>query len=202
MEHFYKNIHGWSDGIDILYQRMVASVPAPTMMFDGKGFSPVTPRQYHFVEVGAWKGRSAAFMAVEIINSGKNIKFDCVDTWEGSDWESSQTEDVDLKSGTLYEAFINAMKPVEGSYNAIRLPSVSASELYEDESLDFVFIDADHSYENVKADIAAWKPKIRPGGYIAGHDFNPAVPEAGLCRAVYEAFPDVTPLPWCWGKQL
>ena len=38
----------------------------------------------HTVEVGSWKGRSASFMAVEIINSNKNIKFDCVDTWKGS----------------------------------------------------------------------------------------------------------------------
>jgi len=201
MEHFYKNIHGWSDGIDILYQRMVAAVPAPTMMFDGKGFSPATPRQYHFVEIGSWKGKSAAFMAVEIINSGKNIKFDCVDTWEGSD-EQEHQEDGYVVSNSLYEHFLNNMKPAEGYYNPVRMTSLAAAELYEDGSLDFVFIDASHDYENVKADIAAWKPKIRPGGYIAGHDFNPAVPEAGLCRAVYEAFPDVTPLPWCWGKQL
>ena len=40
------------------------------------------PTNSHFVEVGVWKGRSAAFMAVEINNSGKNIRFDCVDTWK------------------------------------------------------------------------------------------------------------------------
>ena len=38
----------------------------------------------HFVEIGSWKGRSASYMAVEIFNSRKNIKFDCVDTWCGS----------------------------------------------------------------------------------------------------------------------
>lgn len=202
MEHFYENIHGWSDGILSLYQQMVSSVPAPTMMFNGEGFSPSPTRQYHFVEVGAWKGKSSAFMAVEIINSGKNIKFDCIDTWEGSANESEHVADNDVKAGTLYDAFINAMKPVEGRYTAIRLPSVEAANLYEDGSLDFVFIDADHSYESVKADIAAWAPKVRPGGYLAGHDYNPATPDGGVERAVLEAYPDVTSLPWCWGRRM
>jgi cephalosporin hydroxylase len=202
MEHFYTNIHGWADGITSLYQQMVSSVPAPEMRFNGSGFSPVAVRPYHFVEVGAWKGKSAAFMAVEIINSGKDIKFDCIDTWEGSDIEPEHLADEDVKAGTLYEAFIDAMKPVEGHYTPIRATSVEAAALYEDGSLDFVFIDADHSYESVKADIAAWAPKVRPGGYLAGHDFNPATPNGGVERAVLEAYPDVTPLPWCWGRRM
>ena len=37
----------------------------------------------HFVEVGSWKGRSSAFMCVEIFNSGKDIQFTCVDQWAG-----------------------------------------------------------------------------------------------------------------------
>ena len=39
------------------------------------------PMQARFVEVGSWAGRSAAFMGVEILNSGKQIKFDCIDPW-------------------------------------------------------------------------------------------------------------------------
>ena len=202
MEHFYSNIHGWSDGLDQLYQQMVAAVPAPQLQFNGQGFAPAEIRPYHFVEVGSWKGKSAAFMAVEIINSGKNIKFDCVDTWEGSDNESSHLVDEDVMAGTLYDAFINAMKPVEEHYTPIRAASVEAANLYEDGSLDFVFIDADHSYESVKADIAAWAPKVRQGGLIAGHDFNPANPTGGVERAVLEAYPDAQPLPWCWCRRI
>jgi hypothetical protein len=43
---------------------------------------------------------------------------------------------------------------------------------YEDNSLDFVFIDAAHDYESVRQDILTWLPKIKKGGYIGGHDFR------------------------------
>jgi hypothetical protein len=39
-------------------------------------------------------------------------------------------------------------------------------------NLDFVFIDADHTEEAVRADIEAWLPKVRPGGLLAGHDYD------------------------------
>ena len=131
----------------------------------------------HFVEVGSWKGKSSAFMAVEIANSGKNIKFDCVDTWKGSE---EHVEDPFVKSDTLYQLFLNNMKPLERYYTPIRKTSEEASTLYSNNSLDFVFIDADHSYEQVQKDIKAWEPKIKNGGIIAGHDYNswPSVTQA------------------------
>ena len=52
------------------------------------------------------------------------------------------------------------------------MTSVEASKLYENESLDFVFIDACHEYSCVKEDIIAWYPKIKKGGVLAGHDIN------------------------------
>jgi predicted O-methyltransferase YrrM len=61
-----------------------------------------------------------------------------------------------------------------------------AAQLVDDASLDFVFIDADHSYESVKEDIAHWAPKVRKGGWIGGHDYNKNWP--GVIRAVDEAY--------------
>lgn len=52
-----------------------------------------------------------------------------------------------------------------------RNDSVHAAGQYEDESFDWVYIDADHHYDNVLADIRAWFPKVRKGGVIAGHDY-------------------------------
>lgn len=47
-----------------------------------------------------------------------------------------------------------------------------AKNIFEDNSLDFVYIDAAHDYENVKADYNAWYPKLRVGGVMSGHDYG------------------------------
>lgn len=124
------------------------------------------PSNSKFVEVGSWKGKSSSFMAVEIANSNKTIDFYCVDTWEGS-VEHKNQYDLD----TLYETFIHNMSPLEKYYTPLKMTSVEASEKFEDNSLDFVFIDASHEYEDVKQDIISWLPKIKNGGIIAGHDY-------------------------------
>jgi len=64
--------------------------------------------------------------------------------------------------------------------------TVAAAALVEDGSLDFVFIDADHSYEAVRRDIDAWRSKVKPGGWLGGHDYNRKFP--GVIRAVDFAF--------------
>jgi hypothetical protein len=50
--------------------------------------------------------------------------------------------------------------------------SVDVAKTYEDESLDFCYIDADHSYDHVKADFESWYPKVRKGGLFMGHDYG------------------------------
>jgi len=57
------------------------------------------------------------------------------------------------------------------NFEMIRMPSLTAASMITDGILDFVYIDANHFYEHVKADIAAWYPKVRSGGIFAGHDY-------------------------------
>lgn len=143
MDHFYMHLEGenWFS-YPKLYSELVNKCSYQKMS--------------HFVEVGSWKGKSACFMAVEIINSHKSIRFDCIDCW--------------LES-KVYDEFVQNIKPVSGSINVIKQYSKEASTNYKDNSLDFVFIDAHHTYKAVTEDINYWYPKIRPGGTIAGHDF-------------------------------
>ncbi len=74
---------------------------------------------------------------------------------------------------------INNMKPLEGHYNLITTESPRCAEIYKDKSIDFVFIDGDHSYDAVIKDIKAWLPKIKTGGILSGHDYEiPSVKKA------------------------
>ena len=67
-----------------------------------------------------------------------------------------------------------------------RLPSVEGAKKFEDGSLDFLYLDALHLYQPVKDDIAAWWPKLKPGGIFGGDDHNSAFP--GVIRACKEVF--------------
>ena len=209
--HYYTNIQGWSDGIDLLYKRLVELAPrAQTggFAFTGNSFIPTTPTvapQVHYVEIGSWRGRSTAYMGVEIANSGKNIKFDAVDTWAGSSDEPEHLNDPSVLNDTLYNEFLQNISPVAEYVNPVRMTSVEAASTYADNSLDFVFIDAQHDYDSVHADIVAWWPKVKQGGIIAGHDYNPGPDENGVDygvgRAVRELLPEHQSLPWCWATQ-
>lgn len=153
----------------------------------------------HFVEIGVYLGKSASFMAVEIANSGKNIKFDCVDTWSCL---PQSVKELNLKN-TIYKQFIKNMKPVEGYYNAIQLKSKEAALLYEDNSLDFVFIDAHHSFDEVTQDINCWYPKVKIGGTLAGHDYYPnSRLQEEVKQAVHTRFTDeelmIDPVSFTW----
>ncbi len=67
----------------------------------------------------------------------------------------------------------------------LRGDSVAMADKVEDESLDFVFIDADHTYEGCLRDLKAWIPKVKPDGLIIGHDIDsPNYPKWGVRRAV------------------
>lgn len=72
-----------------------------------------------------------------------------------------------------------------GRLQLLRRTSEQAAGTVPDGSQDFVFIDADHRYEAVVADIARWRPKVRAGGLISGHDFDPGWP--GVMQAVTES---------------
>jgi len=173
MKHFYNTIgENWFDFADI-YSYVVDNFTDDS----------------HFVEIGSWKGRSAAFMAVEIINSKKNIKFDCIDTWEGSleHNESDKTWVTEFKNDKdfLYSSFLKNTQSVSDVINPIRKRSHDAASLYKNRSLDFIFLDGSHEYKDVLLDLQLFYPKLKRGGIIAGHDYANFVP---VRQAVSEFF--------------
>lgn len=148
--HYADTVPGWFDYGD-LFTSLVAA--------HGDGA--------HFVEVGGWKGKSAAFMGVEIANSGKAIRYDVVDTWAGS---SEHADDPDVLNGRLFDVFLANTATVREYVRPVRSTSVEAAASYPDASLDAVFLDGDHSTAAVVADCMAWWPKVTPGGVLMGHD--------------------------------
>lgn len=182
MKHFYQQIgENWFD-YQGLYEFMVNYFPD----------------QSHFVEVGSWKGRSAAFMGVDILNSNKCIQFDCVDTWLGSEEHlkdggrlgggTKEGNNIQKDENWLFNEFRKNTLPISTYINPIRKLSLEASQLYQDRSLDFVFLDAAHDYKNVKEDILSWYPKVKVGGWLAGHDYF--CDDFGVKEAADEVFGD------------
>ena len=154
MEHYYRKIKGFFD-FENIYRKAIKDFPSGS----------------HFVEIGCWRGTSTCFMAVEIINSGKQITFDCVDLWDYSG-EEYERDDLFPEKKKVYENFLTNIKPVKQVVRHHKMDSVEASKLFKDGSLDFIYIDASHSFVNVVFDLWAWYPKLRWGGLIAGHDYD------------------------------
>ena len=162
MEHYYNTIQNWFD-----YERVFKM--AVNNAKDGD----------LLVELGVWKGGSTSFMGVELLNSNKNVSFHAIDSFDGSKEHGSVSD-------WLFDEASKNLKPLTdiGIVNLIKGYSLDVVKTYKDESIDFCFIDASHEYEDVKADLVAWLPKIKSGGILAGHDYDIAWP--GVIRAVDE----------------
>lgn len=157
IKHFYKSFAGYFD-FENIYRAEVKAA------HDGA----------RFVELGTYAGKSLAFLAVEIMNSGKEISVDAYDLWTG--WRGQPSREAVEQTMLLH-----------GVLGPLRLwaeDSATAASRHDDASVDFLFIDAAHTYEAVKADLTAWWPKMKPGATFAGHDYVPQWP--GVVQAVNE----------------
>lgn len=151
-----------------------------------------------FVEIGCWKGKSSSYMAERIKDSGKKITFYCIDTWKGTVTENHHQQDPDVVNDRLMEVFHSNMSPFVGFYTAVQSTSLDAALRFEDNTVDFIYIDASHEYQDVKDDINAWLPKLKKGGIIAGDDYN----SSQVARAVKETLGEVSsPNRFTWVHQ-
>ena len=157
MNHFFYDIPGWFDYENIYYHAVENAKDGDKL-----------------VEVGVWKGKSAAFMGVEIINSNKNITFDAIDCFCMTEEFKTYYGKIDITPDQYYKEAKMYLSPLiqRGTINLIKKLSEDAASDYEDESIFFCFIDASHLYKNVVNDIKLWLPKIKKGGIIAGHDYK------------------------------
>ena len=177
MEHFHEKIHGFFNCAN-LYRRMVEEAQNGSV----------------FVELGVFKGKSAAYMGVEILNSKKKIEFYAVDHFLGS---PEHVNDPAVKDNKLKEECYLNLTPVMGVVRMLPVASHTAAAMFADESIDFIYIDAAHEYDAVKADIQAWLPKVKVGGVFAGDDYGiPNHPD--VKKVVDEFFPNAEHEGWVW----
>lgn len=147
------------------------------------------PDNGFMVEVGSFRGRSLASIADIIIR--KNIKVFAVDIFDKVENPEYVEEDVYKKKEGMLEDFKKTISKFGLSNNLkfFVMKSIDAAKWVKEGTIDLVFIDADHSYEAVKADIEAWLPLLKVGGILCGHDYDKnGVSWEGVYKAVNEKF--------------
>ena len=172
MPEYYKQIPGWFNW-EPLYGEVAADLPPC-----GIG-----------VEVGVWLGRSIVYLAEKLNELGKQgCHLYAVDTWEGAPGSQveEQVQAMRAKGRLPIAEFCSHIERagVIDLVTPFPYPSTEAAAVFEADSVDALFLDGDHSYEGVRADLNAWIPKLRQGAILAGHDY--AYP--GVRQAVRDRF--------------
>jgi SAM-dependent methyltransferase len=116
------------------------------------------------LKVGVEIGVSEGYFSEKLCQAG--LKVYGVDPWlKYSGFLDSQ--------GNLDERYEVAVKRLKNyDCKLIRKMSMDAVKDFDDESLDFVYIDGHHAFKYVAEDLFEWHRKVRPGGVIAGHDYS------------------------------
>lgn len=159
MKHYYQTIKGWFNWPE-LYARAVADAPKKAV----------------FVEIGCYLGKSTSCLAVEVANSDKDILIYALDLWDPSN-----------KIGCELVQFMDNLKPAIRAgvkITPIKGDSTANSFLFKDNSVDFVWVDGNHRYPFALADIQAFWPKLKNGGWMGGDDLI----HGGVRQAVEEFF--------------
>lgn len=129
-----------------------------------------------FVEIGCYFGGSTIYLAEQIVKHGKDIKIYAVDIFKNM-------IDIGTKSidGSIFPYFwsnvANRSTKVQQLIRPVMIPSPVVANAFPDESVDFVYIDGDHSEQGIIKDLNAWYPKIKSTGWLGGHDYNQKVQE-------------------------
>jgi hypothetical protein len=119
------------------------------------------------VEVGVACGRFSR----TILDCWEGRRLHLVDAWRQlRDYRDISNVD-DVQQEHYLATALTSLKPHVGRFEVHRELSLVAAQRFRDESLDFVYLDANHAESAVTADLIAWYPKVRAGGLIAGHDY-------------------------------
>jgi len=126
-------------------------------------------------KIGAEIGVDTGRFSKVILDNIKGVKLYLVDSWAQGNYK--RTGD-DRCEQTLFR-----LKAFKEQITIIKNISTEAVKQVKDESLDFVYIDGDHTFDYVVTDIIEWAKKVKKGGIISGHDYY-HFRDAGVIEAV------------------
>lgn len=141
------------------------------------------------VEVGTDHGKYAQ----QLLEGIPDLKLCCVDPWV------AYTEGNEVHTQEEVEEIYKEAKQRLEPYGCIieRSTSMEVANRVTDNTLDFVFIDGNHSYSFVKEDVTEWTKKVKPGGIVCGHDYKEdKVNDYGVIEAVNEYVKENHVSPW------
>lgn len=131
--------------------------------------------------MGAEIGVEEGIYSEILLKANPNLKLFSIDAWEAYDGYRDHMEQQEMD--IIYSRAMERLKPY--SCKVIKGYSVEVSEQFKDESLDFVYLDANHEFTHVVNDIAVWEKKVKVGGIIAGHDYIKRKTNAYLMHVPY-----------------
>ena len=115
---------------------------------------------------GAEVGVESGIFSEVLLKKNPGLKLFCIDSWKFYEGYNNWSDERFEKD---YKKAINRLKP----YNAVLIKkfSMDAVKDFDDNSLDFVYIDGNHSFQHVVNDICEWTKKVKKGGIVGGHDY-------------------------------
>ena len=119
-------------------------------------------------EIGVWKGDLARHVLQDVPSIQK---YYLVDPWKHQrDWNKPFNRD-DTEFEEIYNIAMNATEAWRDKREVLRGPSADMSSKVPNNSLDFLYIDGDHTEKGTRIDVLSWWPKLRVGGAMYGDDF-------------------------------
>ena len=136
-----------------------------------RGDFPIALKECGLLGEGVELGVQRAHYSNHLLETWPGKKLYSIDPWERQEHYRDIANVSDNEHELRYNESIQRLSKHGGRSEVIRDYSINAVKRFEDNSLDFVYLDARHAYEYVKEDIQLWLPKVKPGGILAGHDY-------------------------------
>ena len=158
-----------------LQQRAVSQASLPIQLAISRDDLPSLGQRLGWragAEIGVWKGAYSA----KFCRAMPDLQWLCVDPWKSYPaWLDTKNSLPFPEAKALIQAAYQTARARLRPYRyctLVRAFSTEAARAVPRRSLDFVYIDANHTCEAVTADLEAWAPRVKPGGILAGHDYR------------------------------